>query len=79
MWSPSPTDWQRDFQQHSEWMTRSYTVTFAFVSFRLANKLLLLWGVKPDADYDAMLAWGCWALPLLLVEPLIQLRRARRT
>jgi hypothetical protein len=27
---------------------------------------------------DATLAWACWAVPLLVAEPLIQLRGARR-
>lgn len=72
---------RRAIEQHREWMTRSYTVTFAFVSFRLVEKWLMAWKVAPDDDIDALLAWACWAVPLLIVEPFIQLRklRARRT
>jgi hypothetical protein len=29
-------------------------------------------------DIDALLAWACWAVPLLVAEPLIQLRRVRK-
>jgi hypothetical protein len=61
-----------------EWMIRSYTVTFAFVSFRLVDQLLIHWHVAPDDEIDAMTAWACWSVPLLLVEPVLQLRRARR-
>ena len=72
----------RRVEQHREWMLRSYTVTFAFVTFRLASSTLRRWVHVPDdpvADQiDTLLAWGCWAVPLLLAEPLIQLRAIRR-
>jgi hypothetical protein len=29
-------------------------------------------------DLDAALAWACWAIPLLIVEPFIQLRTMGR-
>ena len=68
-------------QQHREWMLRSYTVTFAFVTFRLASTWLSPWIAVPDdpvaTDLDTLLAWSCWAVPLLLAEPLIQLRSMR--
>ena len=66
---------RRDVLQHREWMMRSYTVTFAFVTFRFGVDLLTSRGVA-TADAQAIMAWACWALPLLLLEPLIQLRRA---
>jgi hypothetical protein len=31
----------------------------------------------PVADAQAIMAWACWAVPLLLLEPLLQLRRTR--
>jgi hypothetical protein len=34
--------------------------------------------VAPDADVDAFMAFACWSVPLLLAEPLIQLRKIRR-
>src|SRR5262249_54046281 len=72
----------RRIEQHREWMLRSYTVTFAFVTFRLFAALLRHWlnmTEGPDVDeVDSLMAWACWAVPLLLAEPLIQLRSMRR-
>jgi hypothetical protein len=58
----------RRFEQHREWMLRSYVVTFSFVTFRLLT-------VRVDVSTAA---WAAWAIPLLLAEALIQLRRMRR-
>ena len=69
---------KRAIERHREWMIRSYTVTFAFVLFRLVDQLLIHWQAAPDDQIDAMTAWACWSVPLLLVEPVLQLRRARR-
>lgn len=66
---------RRDFLQHREWMIRSYVVTCAFVTFRLSDKLFLWMGVQTGDSYDAMLAWTCWAVPLLVTEVLIQYRK----
>lgn len=72
----------RRIEQHREWMLRSYTVTFAFVTYRLASNWLRPWIQLPDDpvadDLDALLAWACWSVPLLVAEPLIQLRSMRR-
>jgi len=65
-------------QQHREWMIRSFTVTFAFVSFRLIEKLVLPWHLASDDEIDSMTAWACWSVPLLLVEPMLQWRKLRR-
>lgn len=75
----------RRIEQHREWMLRSYTVTFAFVTFRLATYWLHRWVHIPGAggsaadDIDSLMAWACWAVPLLVAEPLIQLRAMRQT
>lgn len=74
----------RNIEQHRDWMLRSYTVTFAFVTFRLAALWVHRWLGLSDNDtvadgIDTAAAWGCWALPLLLAEPLIQLRSMRRS
>ena len=57
---------------HRAWMMRSYAVTFGFVAFRLINEALaaLLAPVDPavGSQFDTIAAWGCWAIPLLLVE-----------
>ena len=71
----------RRIAQHRAWMLRSYTVTFAFVVYRLASTWLGPWLHLPEdpiaSDLDTILAWACWAIPLLLAEPLIQLHAMR--
>ena len=67
---------RRDLLQHREWMIRSYAVTFAFVLFRAAVEALIANGIAPR-DAQSSMAWACWAIPLLLLEPLLQLRRSR--
>jgi uncharacterized membrane protein len=62
--------------QHREWMMRSFTVTFAFVTFRFGVNVLASQGL-PVPDAQAIMAWACWAVPLLLLEPLLQLRNLR--
>ena len=69
---------RKAFDQHRQWMIRSYIVTFAFVSDRLFEQLLSGLNVAPLAEIDAMLAWASWTLPLLLAEPFLQYRRLRR-
>jgi len=72
----------RRIEQHREWMLRSYTVTFAFVTYRLASYWLRRWIHLPDSDaaddVDILMAWASWAVPLLLAEPLIQLWSMRK-
>lgn len=65
---------RRNVPQHREWMMRSYAVTFAFVTFRFGVDTLISQGLQPG-DAQAIMAWACWALPLLLLEPLLQLRK----
>jgi hypothetical protein len=40
--------------------------------------LLINWHVAPDDAVDAIVAWACWSIPLLFVEPLIQMHKLRR-
>jgi uncharacterized membrane protein YozB (DUF420 family) len=68
----------RIFEQHREWMIRSYVVTLAFVCFRLLGQILTAVGVPPTADRAGAQAWVCWALPLLIAEVFLQLRKTRR-
>ena len=67
---------RRNVLQHHEWMMRSYAVTFAFVTFRFGVDMLASQGMSA-ADAQAIMAWACWAVPLLMLEPLLQLRKAR--
>ena len=68
---------RRNVIQHREWMLRSYTVTFAFVTFRVFVDVLGKWKILSYDDAGTIMAWACWAVPLILVEPLIQLRKMR--
>lgn len=62
-------------EQHREWMIRSYVVTFAFVIFRAMWTLLQAAGVGTLSEQLAMSSWFCWAVPLLIVETILQGRR----
>jgi hypothetical protein len=68
----------RALEQHREWMIRSYVVAFAFVTFRLIDKPLIAWHVAKDTEIWSMMAFACWAVPLLLAEPLLQFRKILR-
>jgi hypothetical protein len=61
--------------QHKEWMTRSYVVTFAFVTFRVIQPGLAVAHVGTAAEDLAAAAWACWAVPLLVTELVIQGRK----
>lgn len=62
---------------HKEWMVRAYVVTFAFVTFRVFNDYGPTSRLQPDNDRAITLGWACWALPLLVTEVVLQLRRMR--
>jgi uncharacterized membrane protein len=68
---------RRNLLQHREWMMRSYAVTFAFVTFRLGVDALIAWQGLSFGDAQTIMSWACWAIPLLLIEPLIQVRKVR--
>lgn len=68
---------RHDYEQHREWMIRSYTVTFAFVTFRLAARWLEGLHFTSPEDIGTIMAWACWSIPLLIAEPLLQWRRMR--
>jgi len=63
---------RKNIIQHKQWMVRSYVVTFAFVIFRLGSDLLRAGNVLPSHERSAMLAWACWAVPLLVAEVVMQ-------
>jgi uncharacterized membrane protein len=62
-------------EQHRQWMIRSYTVTFAFVTFRAAWTVLQMADIGTRAEQLAMSSWFCWAVPLLIVETVMHGRR----
>jgi hypothetical protein len=63
------------YDQHKEWMIRSYVVTTGFVSFRIVFPLLESNGVGTVQEQLAIAAWGCWAVPLLITEAVLQGRK----
>ena len=63
--------------QHREWMIRSYAVTFAFVTFRIFDNLFISWKIAPESEVDTAMAFACFAIPLLLIEPILQYRKLR--
>ena len=65
------------YEQHKEWMIRSYVVTFAFVTFRALQAVLAGRGM-PLLDSIGIAAWFCWAGPLLLNELVLQGRKILR-
>ena len=70
---------RRQIQLHREWMVRSYVVTFAFVTFRLFDDMGPTSHLMPEMDRALTFIWACWALPLLVTEVVLQLRRMRHT
>lgn len=68
---------RRALDQHREWMIRSYVVTLAFVLFRLLVVVLGALELGTPDEQAAFAAWFCWAVPLLVTEPILQARKIR--
>jgi hypothetical protein len=64
------------YEQHKEWMIRSYVVTFAFVVFRAFDTMIA--SRMPLLDHLGISAWFCWSVPLLLNEVVLQGRKILR-
>jgi hypothetical protein len=56
-------------------MIRSYVVTTGFVTFRMVFPLLQTSGIGSLPEQLALAAWGCWAVPLLFTEAILQGRK----
>jgi hypothetical protein len=66
------------YEQHRQWMVRSFVVTCGFVTFRLLVQILTnQFKVSPGVAVDVM-AWACWSVPLLIAEPFLQLYILRK-
>ena len=63
------------FEQHKEWMIRSYVVTSAFVTFRILTGTLDATGVGMPLERIAVASWFSWAVPLLINEAVLQGRK----
>jgi uncharacterized membrane protein len=67
---------RRRFNQHREWMTRSYIVTFAFVTFRLFSDLPITISLMPHfEERGPTVIWMSWTVPLLIAEIFISWKR----
>ena len=62
------------YEQHKEWMIRSYVVTFGFVTFRAFDGVLAAQGV-PLLDHIGISAWFAWSVPLFVNEVVLQGRK----
>jgi len=65
------------YDQHREWMIRSYVVTTAFVTFRLLVDVLEAADVGTPLERISVASWFSWAIPLLVNEAVLQGRKLR--
>ncbi|MEI7525816.1 MAG: DUF2306 domain-containing protein [Mariniphaga sp.] len=65
----------KKIELHKEWMTRSYVITIAFVTFRLVEDLLVGMDFKGTSE---LMAWACWAVPLFITEVILQGRKIKK-
>ena len=63
------------YEQHKEWMVRSYVVTLGFVTFRVLFSMLQSRGIGTVTEQLGVSAWFCWSVPLLITEAVMQGRR----
>jgi hypothetical protein len=63
------------YEQHKEWMVRSYAVTLGFVTFRILFTALQSLGIGTRPEQLGVSAWFCWSVPLLVTEAVLQGRR----
>jgi hypothetical protein len=59
---------------HKEWMIRAYAITFAFVTIRLFSDVLPT-SQLAGKELAITLPWASWALPLLAIELILQLKQ----
>lgn len=69
---------KKNMQMHKEWMIKSYVLTLAFVSFRTVEDILVMMGLGDFVDRKILMAWGCWAVPFLATEVILQARKLAR-
>ena len=63
------------YDQHKEWMIRSYVVTTAFVTFRMVIPILVITGTGTLNEQLGFTIWISWSIPLLVTEAVIQGRK----
>ena len=69
----------RNYEQHREWMIRSYVVTLGFATFRIFTDIFNGTLFHLDGlEMANIMAWACWSIPLLITEFFLQLNRTQR-
>ena len=68
----------RKVDLHKDWMIRSYVITFAFVSFRFVEDILMALEIGTRLDVLTFMSWACWAIPLFIAEVFIQGRKVNK-
>ena len=63
---------------HKDWMIRSYVITFAFVSFRFLEDILMALKIGSYIDVLTLVSWASWAIPLFIAEVFIQGRKINK-
>ena len=66
---------RRLYQQHMEWMIRSYVVTLGFVFFRIFVGITSAFDIGTLFERLSAASWFCWAIPLLVTEAILQWRK----
>jgi hypothetical protein len=73
----------RNFVQHREWMVKSYVVTCGFTFYRVflltAQSYIPLENIDYEKEFSGILAWSCWAVPLLVTEVILQAKKIKRS
>ena len=67
---------KRNIRMHQQWMSRSYIVTFGFVTFRIITEYVpyeAWWGLTRPEISNATI-WAVWVMPLIVYEIFIQSR-----
>jgi Predicted membrane protein (DUF2306) len=59
-------------QQHKEWMTRSYVVTFSFVFFEAIIQVLDFAKIGTTTERLIVANWLSWSVPLMITEAVLQ-------
>jgi hypothetical protein len=62
-------------EQHREWVTRSYVLTSAFVTFRMIDSILEMMNAGNILERKAAATWLALTVPLLITEFVIQGRK----
>lgn len=70
---------RRLYQQHMEWMIRSYVVTLGFVFFRIFVGIAGAFDIGTLIERLSAASWFCWAVPLLITEAILQWRKMVRS